>query len=149
MMNNHQQQQNDIYYDQPLPSRSPGSRGPPQQQMLHHQPSRHFDAYGTMPNNVYAPDDQTLRYDTNRFDRMNGPMQAVGGYGYDPHQAQTWNPNAFSSNNNFAAYPAAATGRMKSQTRGRSALPSVCRILQCWSSYANSPVLRLGWISNR
>ena len=124
-MNSHQQQQNDIYYDQPNPSRSPGSRGLPQQQMLHHQPSRHFDAYGTMPNNVYTPDDQSLRYETTRFDRMNGPMQAVGGYGYDLQQAQTWNPNAFSSNSNFAAYPAAATGRMKSQTRGRSALPNV------------------------
>ena len=95
--------------------------------MLHRQPSRHFDAYGTMPNNVYTPDDQSLRYETNRFDRMNGPVQG-NGYGYDLSQAQTWNPNAFStnSNNNFSPF-AAATGRMKSQTRaGRSALPSVC-----------------------
>ena len=125
----HQQQQqppNDLYYEQPVPSRSPGSRGPPQQQMLHQQQSRPFDAYNTMPNNMFSAEDQNLRYDANRYDRMNGPMPPVGGYGYDPHQAQTWNPNAFNSNNNFPAYPGAATGRMKSQTRGRSALPSVC-----------------------
>ena len=93
--------------------------------MLHRQPSRHFDAYGTVPNNTYSSEDQSLRYETNRFDRMNGPVQG-GGYGYEMPQAQTWNPNAFSTNSNsFSPFPA-ATGRMKSQTRvGRSALPSV------------------------
>lgn len=117
--------QNDIYYDHRNPSHSPGSRGPSHPQMLH-QPSRNFDAYGTMPNHGYTPDDQSLRYETNRFDRMNGHIHAVGPYGYDPQQAQTWNPNAFSSNNNFPTYAPAATGRMKSQTRGRTALPTVC-----------------------
>ena len=121
MMNNHQQQ-NDIYYD-PQPSRSPASNRH-QQQMLQ-QPSRPYDAYGAMPNNLYAPDEQALRYESNRFDRMNGQVPNMG-YGYDPQQTQTWNPNAFSSsnnNNNFTPY--AATGRMKSQTRGRSTLPTV------------------------
>ena len=124
-MNNHQQQQSEIYYEQPNPSRSPGGARGLSQQMLPPQPSRPFDNYGTVPNNMYTPDDQSLRYDANRFDRMNGSMPPVGSYGYDPQQAQTWNPNAFSSNNNFPAYPAAATGRMKSQTRGRSTLPTV------------------------
>ena len=118
-MNNHHHP-NDMYYDQPS-SRSPGSHRH-QQQMLHRQPSRHFDAYGTMPNNVYTPDDQSLRYETNRFDRMNGAVQG-GGYGYELPQAQTWNPNAFNTNNNFS--PFAVPARMKSQTRGRSALPTV------------------------
>lgn len=112
--------QSDMYYDQS--SRSPGTHRHAQQ-MLHRQPSRHFDAYGSMPSNGgYAPDDQSMRYETNRFDRMNGPIQG-NGYSYDMAQAQTWNPNAFSNNNNFSAY--GATGRMKSQTRGRSVLPSV------------------------
>lgn len=94
--------------------------------MLHRQPSRHFDAYGQMPNNLYAPDDQSMRYETNRFDRMNGQVHA-NGFGYELPQAQTWNPNAFSTNNDFAPPFVAATGRMKSQTRGgRSALPTVC-----------------------
>ena len=121
-MNNHHHH-NEMYYDQ-ASSRSPGSHRH-QQQMLHRQPSRHFDAYGQMPNNVYAPDDQSMRYDTNRFDRMNGQVQG-NGFGYELPQAQTWNPNAFSTNNNFAPPFIAATGRMKSQTRGRSALPTVC-----------------------
>lgn len=121
-MNSHHHH-NEMYYDQ-TSSRSPGSHRH-QQQMLHRQPSRHFDAYGQMPNNVYTPDDQSMRYEPNRFDRMNGQVQ-TNGYGYEIPQAQTWNPNAFSTNNNFAPPFAAATGRMKSQTRGRSALPTVC-----------------------
>lgn len=80
-----------------------------------------------MPNNVYTPDDRGMGYEPNRLDRMNGPVQGVG-YGYEVPQAQIWNPNAFNSNNNFT--PFAATGRMKSQTRGRSALPSVCAALR-------------------
>lgn len=87
------------------------------------QPSRHFDAYGAMSGNMFSPDDQPLRYETSRFDRMNGQLPSMG-YGYDPQQAQTWNPNAFSTNNSFAPY-GAATGRLKSQTRGRSAIPNV------------------------
>ena len=121
-MNNHPHH-NDMYYDQ-TSSRSPGSHRHPQQ-MLHRQPSRHFDAYGQMPNNVYTPDDQSMRYETNRFDRMNGQVQ-TNGYNYELPQPQTWNTNAFSTNNNFAPPFAAATGRMKSQTRGRSAIPTVC-----------------------
>lgn len=151
-MNNHQQQQTDIYYEQPNPSRSPGARGVPQQQnMLHHQPSRPFENYATMPNNMYTPEDQSLRYENNRFDRMNGPMQPVGGYGYDPQQAQTWNPNAFSSNNNFAAYPStAATGRMKSQTRGgRSNLPPVSLVPFYFERTVLNIFPRPGWISSR
>lgn len=128
-MNGHLQH-NDMYYDQSA-SRSPGSHRH-QQQMLHHQPSRHFDAYGSVPNNVYTPDEQSLRYETNRFDRMNGPPVQNGGYGYEIPQSQTWNAGAFSGNNqnNFSPFPA-ATGRMKSQTRGgRSALPTVSLTVQ-------------------
>lgn len=122
MMNNHQQH-NDVYYDQSS-SRSPGSHRQ-QQQMLHRQPSRHFEAYGTMPNpnSIYTPDDQSTRFETNRFDRMNGPVQGSG-YSYEMPQAQTWNANAFSGNNNFQSF--APTPRMKSSSRGRAPLPTVC-----------------------
>ena len=123
IMNNHHH--NEMYYDH-ASSRSPGSHRH-QQQMLHRQPSRRFEAYGQMPNTVYTPDDQSMRYETNRFDRMNGQVQG-NGYGYELPQAQTWNPNAFSTNNNFAQPFVAATGRMKSQTRGRSTLPTVCTL---------------------
>lgn len=145
-MNNHLQH-NDMYYEQPA-SRSPGSHRH-QQQMLHRQPSRHFDAYGTMPNNVYTPDDQSLRYETNRFDRMNGPPVQNGGYGYDLSQSQTWNPSAFSSNNNFSPFPV-ATGRMKSQTRGgRSALPSVRSAPARRSAIALTNMIRQTWMDQQ
>ena len=113
-----------MYYEQPS-SRSPGALRH-QQQTLHRQPSRHFDAYGQMPSNIYPPDEHTSRYDTNRFDRMNTNMQG-GGYGYEMPGAQTWNSGAFGGANNFP--PFGATGRMKSSSRGRPALPSVSDIL--------------------
>ena len=118
-MNNHHHQQ-DMYYDQ-ASSRSPASHRH-QQQTLHRQPSRQFDAYGQMPSALYTPDDHGPRYDTNRFDRMTAAMQG-GGYGYDLSGSQSWNPGAFGGGNNFHTF--GATGRMKSTSRGRSALPTV------------------------
>ena len=110
-----------MYYD-PASSRSPGAHRH-QQQTLHRQPSRQFDAYGPMPNNVYGQEDHGMRYDNNRFERMNPGMQN-GAYGYEIPGAQTWNPSAFGGgNSHFANF--AATGRMKAP-RGRSALPPVC-----------------------
>ena len=118
-------QQNDIYYDQ-TSARSPNSQRH-QQPSGQRQPSRPFDPYGAMSTpDMFAPQDQTIRYGEGRFDRMNGPMSG-GGYGYDMNHAQSWNPNAFGSNNQFApAY--AATSRMKPQMRGRSTLPNVCLV---------------------
>ena len=119
MMNNHQQQ-NDLYYENSL-SRSPGSHR--HQQNMLQQPNRHYDAYGSMPtNNIYGPEETNMRYE-GRFDRVNGQPSGLG-YAYEsPQQSQTWNPNAFSTPNGFSSYQ--ATGRMKSQSRGRSALPNV------------------------
>ncbi|KAL8834858.1 MAG: hypothetical protein Q9170_003558 [Blastenia crenularia] len=116
-MNNHQNPP-DMYYDQSS-TRSPAMHRH-QQQPLHRQPSRQFDAYGSMPNNMYQPEDSASRYDGSRFDRMNPPMQG-GAYGYDMPSAQTWNPNAFGGTNGFPTF--GATGRMKPMPRGRSALP--------------------------
>ncbi|KAL8744152.1 MAG: hypothetical protein Q9190_003569 [Brigantiaea leucoxantha] len=117
-MNNHHHPAHDMYYEQPS-SRSPGAHRH-QQQTLHRQSSRQFDVYGPMPNNNFTPDDHTMRYDGNRFDRMNAPMQG-GGYGYDLSGNQTWNPNAFSGGTSFSSF--GATGRIKPMPRGRSALP--------------------------
>ncbi|KAL8663173.1 MAG: hypothetical protein Q9202_004105 [Teloschistes flavicans] len=111
---------NEMYFDQPL-SRSPSAHRH-QQQTLHRQPSRQFDAYGPMPNNMWNHDDSTSRFDGGRMDRMNANMQG-GPYGFDmpSAQTQTWNPNAFGAPNGLPAF--GATGRMKPMPRGRSALP--------------------------
>lgn len=74
-----------------------------------------------------------------------------GGYGYEMPGAQTWNPGAFGGGNNFP--PFGATGRMKSTSRGRPALPSVSEILSpktrgCMRE-TNAAVSRPGLISNR
>jgi len=110
-----------MFYD-PASSRSPGAHRH-QQQTLHRQPSRQFDAYGPMPNNVYGQEDHTMRYDNHRFERMSPGLQN-GAYGYEIPGAQTWNPSAFGGGNHqFSHF--GATGRMKAQPRGRSALPPV------------------------
>lgn len=121
-MNNHHHHNHhhhDLYYDQPA-SRSPGSHRH-QPQTLHRQPSRQFDAYGQMPSTMYTPDDHGMRYDATRFDRMNAPT-VQNGYSYELG-AQTWNSNPFTANNHFPTF--AATGRMKTVTRGRTGLPAV------------------------
>ena len=46
-------------------------------------------------------------------------------FGYDMNQAQTWNPNAFSSNNQIPPGYAATTRMKPTQARGRTALPNV------------------------
>ncbi|KAL8776822.1 MAG: hypothetical protein Q9213_008117 [Squamulea squamosa] len=108
----------EMYFD-PSVSRSPNAQRH-QQQTLHRQPSRQFDAYGQLQSTMYQPEDAAPRYDSNRFDRMNPSMQGAA-YGYDMPSAQTWNPNAFSGANGFPTF--GATGRMKPMPRGRSALP--------------------------
>jgi len=113
--------QGDMYYD-PLSARSPGSHRH-QQQTLHRQSSRQFDAYGQMPSGLYTADDHAARYESNRFDRINATMQASN-YGYDMPGPQTWNASGFGGANTLGAM--GATGRMKASARGRSALPSVC-----------------------
>lgn len=118
-MNNLHHHHHDLYYDQPA-SRSPGSHRH-QPQTLHRQPSRHFDAYGQMPNSMYTPEDHGMRYEANRFDRMNASVQ--NGYSYEQLGAQTWTSNPFAVNNHFPTF--AGTGRMKTVSRGRTGLPTV------------------------
>lgn len=103
----------DMYYEPPL-ARSPGSHRH-QQQTLHRQSSRQFDAYGQMPSGLYTADDHAAGYEPNRYDRINATVQA-NSYGYEMPGTQTWNAGGFGGAN---------TGRMKAPARGRSALPSV------------------------
>ena len=112
-MNNHQ---NEVFYNQNS-ARSPDS----QRTLL---PLSQRPPYGAMSTpDMFNPQEQNIRYGEGRFDRINGPMSGAG-YGYDLNQAQSWNPNAFNSNGQFApAY--AATTRMKPSMRGRSTLPNV------------------------
>ncbi|KAL8776218.1 MAG: hypothetical protein Q9194_003288 [Teloschistes cf. exilis] len=111
----------DMYFDPPL-SRSPSAHRH-QQQTLHRQPSRHFDGYGPMPNNMWNHEDSTSRFDGGRMDRMNTNMPG-GAYGFDMPSApnHSWNPSAFGAPNGLPTF--GATGnRMKPMPRGRSALP--------------------------
>lgn len=117
-MSNHQPE---IYFDQSN-GRTPDAQRLPQ--MLHRQSSRPFDGYGGMSNgDIFNPQDQTVRYDQNRFERINGNV-APAPYGNDPYQSQSWNPTAFNSNQFPAAYPATTRIRPQ-QMRGRQPLPNV------------------------
>jgi hypothetical protein len=114
-------------YDQST-SRSPGShRNQPQTGTLHRMPSRQFDAYAQ--GNPYAPDDHARGYDQQQqqprsFERMNQTVHGGGYGGYDMGGPAAWNASAFSQNG-LGSLGGAAAARMKSQQRGRSALPTV------------------------
>ncbi|KAL9090121.1 MAG: hypothetical protein Q9165_005401 [Trypethelium subeluteriae] len=109
----------DMYYENPA-ARSPGSQRH-QQQPLHRQPSRQFDAYGQFPGGLYTPEDHAVRYDQTRYhDRLNATIHGNYG-GYDVGASQTWNNSGFGQNNNLAAL-GATQRRNPSRTRG--ALPS-------------------------
>ena len=112
--------QSDLNFDQT------DGRSPRHQHLLYRQHSRPFEAYsGIQAGNMYAPQDQTIRYDAGRFDRMNGPI-GPSGYGNDMYQAQTWNPNAFNANSQIPSNYAATT-RMRPNMRGRNPLPNVSK----------------------
>ncbi|KAI9714730.1 MAG: hypothetical protein M1820_000019 [Bogoriella megaspora] len=109
----------DMYYDNST-TRSPGSHRH-QQQTLHRQQSRQFDAYGQLPTGLYTADDHASRFEPPRFnDRLNNTIHGNYG-GYDIGPTQTWNNSTFGQNNNLAAL--GATQR-RNQSRTRGALPS-------------------------
>lgn len=107
--------QQDMYHDN---ARSPGNQR--HQQPLHRQPSRQFDAYGTMPNNPY---DEQMRYESARLERLNPSIQ--NNYGYDISGSQTWNPNGFANAQTLGGIRSASAS-LKPTARGRSGLPTVC-----------------------
>ena len=119
-MNHGHHQQADMYYDQPH-SRSPILNRLPQP-TSHNQPSRPFDVYGQMPAAMWANDDQSARFEPNRFDRMNNTL--TSNYNYDLQNNQTWNPGAFGGVNSFNTF-GGATARLKPTVRGRTGLPTV------------------------
>lgn len=118
-MNNHLHQ--DTYYDH-THSRSPGAHRY-QPQTLHRQPSRHFDAYGQMPNNVYTPEEHNMRYEASRFDRMNTAGPSTGYNTYDGASLQPWPTNPFHGGQPLPSF--GASGRMRPNPRQRSGIPPV------------------------
>lgn len=71
----------------------------------------------------YPLDDQSQRYDVPRYNDRIASNAMHGGYnGYDVG-AQTWNgAQGYSASNTMGG-----TNRMKQSSRGRAALPPVCR----------------------
>lgn len=119
----HQQQQ-DMYYDNSS-SRSPGSQRH-QQNTLHRQASRQFDAYGQLQSGLYTAEDHA-GYDTRRYnERLNATIQGSYGGGYDMNAAASWNAAGFGQNNSMGALGGMPRS-MKPPARGvgRSALPTV------------------------
>ncbi|OQE23867.1 hypothetical protein PENSTE_c008G05811 [Penicillium steckii] len=107
----------DMYHDPA--ARSPGSQR--HQQPLHRQHSRQFDAYGSMPVNLY--EDQMARYDTSRLERLNPSIQNNSSYAYDLSGSQTWNPNGFANAQSLGGIRSASAS-LKPSARGRTALPT-------------------------
>lgn len=126
-MSNYPPQSQDMYHDNPS-ARSPGSQR--QQQPLHRQPSRQFDAYGPMPTSNFYEDPMS-RYDTSRLDRLNPSSSSSSSlhgntYGYDMSGSQTWAPNGFSGAHTLGGLGSAASRVKTTNTRGRTGLPTVC-----------------------
>ncbi|KAF2434706.1 hypothetical protein EJ08DRAFT_427342 [Tothia fuscella] len=117
----------DMYYENPS-QRSPGShRHPSQQQTLHRQPSRQFEAYGGMPNSgLYTAEDHAAQHNSYapRYpDRMSAAtINSNNMPGFDP-----WNsyggpgPQQSSTIGGFGA-----SSRMKQMSTrgGRPGLPT-------------------------
>jgi hypothetical protein len=140
-------------YDQSS-SRSPGShRNQQQSSTLNRMPSRQFDAYAPLPQgNPYTSEDHIRGYEQQQqaprnYDRQNQTMHA-GGYGYDMGATAGWNANAFSQNPSLGPFGGPAAARLKSQSRGRAALPSVRNLSSSHAQTTLTHVARDGWINS-
>lgn len=112
----------DGYYDTIGSSRSPtGQHQQQQHQSLHRASSRHFETFASQ-SGLYTAEDHAARFDSRYGDSSR--LGAVTGYGYDSG-AQTWNASSFGGGGALAAM-GGATGRIKTPSRQRSALPAVC-----------------------
>lgn len=104
------------YYESIGSARSPG--GIQHQQShpsLHRAQSRHFETFTA--GGLYTAEDHAARYDTNRFE-----SRLVSNYPYEASGAQTWNPGNFNAATMVGL--GSATGRIKTPSRQRAALPS-------------------------
>ena len=148
-MNGQDLAQQEQFYDQSSSRLSNIQRHQPQMQsqlqtqFMQRQPSRQFESFGNMQNmqngDMFTSQEQGMRFNTsNRFDRSNGPMPGIP-FGYDMNQAQTWNPNAFSSNSQFPPGYAATTRMKPTQARGRTALPNVRSFSSRWRRKPQPP----------
>lgn len=125
-MSNYHSHAQDMYNNNPS-SRSPGThRHQPQpQQQLRRQQSRQFDAYGTMPATLY--EDSLARFDSGQLDRLGSGMPG-NSYNYDMPGSQTWNANGVGVGRNLGSIGSASAtaSGLRSNVRGRTALPTVC-----------------------
>jgi len=128
------------YYESIGSARSPG--GIQHQQShpsLHRAQSRHFETFTA--GGLYTAEDHAARYDTNRFE-----SRLVSNYPpYEASGAQTWNPGNFNAATMVGL--GSATGRIKTPSRQRAALPSVCCFCPCMNVVLIKclPLHRLGW----
>ncbi|CAZ81631.1 unnamed protein product [Tuber melanosporum] len=113
------------YYDTIGSSRSPSGQHQPQQQhqTLHRVSSRHFETFASQ-SGLYTAEDHAARFDTNRYGSARLDTSMSGGYGYEASGAQTWNPSSFGGPGALAAM-GGASGRIKTPSRQRSALPAM------------------------
>ncbi|KAG0639296.1 hypothetical protein HOY80DRAFT_963868 [Tuber brumale] len=112
------------YYDTIGSSRSPSGQHQPQQhQTLHRVSSRHFETFASQ-SGLYTAEDHAARFDTNRYGSARLDTGMSGGYGYEASGAQTWNPSSFGGPGALAAM-GGASGRIKTPSRQRSALPAM------------------------
>ncbi|EEP79160.1 conserved hypothetical protein [Uncinocarpus reesii 1704] len=123
-MSNYHPPNQDMYHNSV--SRSPGSHRHTQHQtqQLHRQPSRQFDAYGSMPASMF--DDSLSRYDSATLDRMPQTVQSSH-FPYDVTSAQSWNPNGLSGAHTLGSIgsnPLSASLRGRANVRGRSGIPT-------------------------
>jgi hypothetical protein len=125
------------YYDPPS-SRSPGSHRhqPQQQQTLHRQPSRQFDAYGQLSQGVlytiddhaqargYEPPPPPPQQQPRGYERANATVHSPYGYAETGggNAMNAWNTTAFSQNPGLSSLGGARG--MKQAPRGRSQLPA-------------------------
>lgn len=128
-MPNYHSQNQDMYHNSS--SRSPGSHRhaqhsqQQQQQQLHRQPSRQFDAYGSMPISIL--DDALARYESATLDRMGQGLQS-NSFAYDITGSQTWNANGLNGAHTLGSIgtnPLSASARGRAGVRGRTGIPSV------------------------
>ncbi|KAF8468276.1 hypothetical protein BDZ91DRAFT_762278 [Kalaharituber pfeilii] len=104
------------YYESIGSARSPsGIQHQQSHPSLHRAQSRHFETFTA--GGLYTAEDHAARYDTNRFE-----SRLVSNYPYEASGAQTWNPSNFNAASMVGL--GSATGRIKTPSRQRAALPS-------------------------
>ncbi|KAL7269101.1 Peptidyl-prolyl cis-trans isomerase pin4 [Rhizina undulata] len=114
----------EAFYDTIGSTRSLSSQHPQSQHgSLHRTPSRHFETFASQSGLYTAEDHAAARFDA-RYDTTRLNAATVSAYPYEISGAQTWNASSFGGPSALAAM-GGATGRIKTPSRQRSALPAM------------------------